>query len=97
MRQRTDGVWYYEVNNINAINENVIPFFRKFGFLSAKKKRDFQKFQQIAEIVSSEQHQTKGGIEKILKIRQEMNDGGKRKYSHEAIMKAFEESSETIR
>src|SRR5437016_5426564 len=26
MRQRHDGVWYYEVNNLTAIVENVIPF-----------------------------------------------------------------------
>ena len=44
MRQRRDGVWYYEVNNLNAIVSNVIPFFERFGFLSAKKKRDFAKF-----------------------------------------------------
>src|SRR5438128_1993276 len=41
MRQRRDGVWYYEVNNFEAIRDQVIPFFRRFHFLSAKKKRDF--------------------------------------------------------
>ena len=41
MRRRHDGVWYYEVNNFTAIVGNVIPFFERFGFLSAKKKRDF--------------------------------------------------------
>ena len=40
LRQRQDGVWYYEVNNFAAIVENVIPFFERFGFLSAKKQRD---------------------------------------------------------
>jgi hypothetical protein len=48
LRQRKDGVWYYEVNNFTAITENVIPFFKCYGFLSAKKKRDFLKFQQLA-------------------------------------------------
>ena len=33
----SDGIWYYEVNNLNTIMKNVIPFFMKFGFLSAKK------------------------------------------------------------
>ena len=32
MRQRHDGVWYYEVNTFGAIVENVIPFFECFGF-----------------------------------------------------------------
>ena len=26
LRGRPDGVWYFEVNNLNAIRENIIPF-----------------------------------------------------------------------
>ena len=89
MRQRKDGLWYYEVNNINAIWENVIPFFNHFGFLSAKKKKDFSKFKRISMLVKKGKHLTKDGIKEILKIRDEMNDGGKRKYSDEEILKEF--------
>jgi hypothetical protein len=97
MRQREDGVWYYEVNNFDAILENVIPFFERFNFLSAKKKRDFAKFCQIAELLKQGEHLYQGGIEKILEIRREMNDGGNRRYSETEIMARFRESSETIR
>ncbi len=97
MRQRRDGVWYYEVNNLNAIRSNVIPFFKKFNFLSAKKKRDFSKFCQLTELISKNEHLTKEGVEKILHIRREMNDGGKRKYSEKDILQKLTESSETIR
>jgi hypothetical protein len=97
LRARPDGVWYFEVNNLNAIQESVIPFFRRFGFLSAKKKKDFQIFQQIVSMLNNEEHLTKEGITKILKLRNEMNDGGKRKYSDEEMLKSFDVSSETIR
>ena len=97
LRVRPDGVWYYEVNNLNAIRENVIPFFKRFGFLSAKKKKDFQIFQQIASMMHDEEHLTKEGVARILKLRNEMNDGGKRRYSDEEILKSFDVSSETIR
>ena len=99
MRQRRDGVWYYEVNNLNAIRENVIPFFRRFGFLSAKKKRDFAKFMKLAEIIGSGDHLTREGVERIIDIRSDMNDGGKRKYSDEEILARVEawKSSETTR
>jgi hypothetical protein len=90
MRQRQDGVWYFEVNNLTPILENVIPFFDHFQFLSAKKKRDFLKFKQIAEIIRGERHRTQEGIEEILKIRDEMNDGGKRRYSNDEIRKRLE-------
>jgi len=89
LRCRPDGIWYYEVNNFNAIWENVIPFFKRFNFLSAKKKRDFSKFQQIANLIKEGQHLHPSGIKRILEIRREMNDGGKRKFSEEEIMKHF--------
>jgi hypothetical protein len=97
LRARPDGVWYYEVNNLNAIQENVIPFFRRFGFLSAKKKKDFQIFRQIVSMMNNDGHLTKEGIAEILRLRNAMNDGGKRKYSDGEILKSFDESSETIR
>ena len=101
LRSRPDGVWYYEVNNFNAINEHVIPFFNRFRFLSAKKKRDFNKFEGLAEMLKKGDHLNEPGIRRILRTRQEMNDGGagRRKYSDEEILAVFRtgESSETIR
>src|SRR5438105_54188 len=89
MRQRQDGVWYYEVNNLTPIRENVIPFFGRFHFLSAKKKRDFAKFVQLAELMKQGRHLTRDGIEEILEIRSEMNDGGKRRYIDSDIISRF--------
>ena len=91
LRGREDGVWYFEVNNFNAIEENVIPFFDRFGFLSAKKKRDFSKFRQMARIIREGDHLSKKGIQSLLDIRKDMNDGGvgRRKYSDEEILECF--------
>ncbi len=101
LRSRKDGVWYYEVNNFTAIRNNVIPFFDRFGFLSAKKKRDFAKFRQIAALIADGQHLKRKGLKRILDIRKQMNDGGvgRRKYDDAYILKQVktEESSETIR
>lgn len=96
LRERPDGVWYYEVTNLSAIAENVIPFFNRFGFLSAKKKRDFSKFKQIVALMLQGAHLTEDGIKKILKIRQSMNDGGKRRYTDDQILATIGKSSETI-
>jgi hypothetical protein len=99
IRFKGDGVWMYEVNNLCAIRENVIPFFSRFGFLSAKKKRDFATFKTMAEHMADGGHLTRAGIEQLLRMRKKMNDGGKRKYSEQQILNAFSatESSETIR
>ncbi len=99
LRARSDGVWYYEVNNLTAIRENVIPFFNRFRFLSAKKKRDFAKFRQIARLMHQDKaHLNEEGIRAILAIRRDMNDGGKRRYDDAAVLREFgksRESSET--
>jgi len=96
MRSRADGVWYYEVNIFTAIVENVIPFFDRFGFLSANAK-----FKQIAQLIQEGRHLSREGIDEILAIRRDMNDGGamRRKYSDDSIIASFEirESSETTR
>jgi hypothetical protein len=89
MRQRQDGVWYFEVNNLDAIVANVIPFFDRFGFLSAKKKRDFAKFKELARLLCEGRHLTREGVEEVLRIRRDMNDGGKRRYSDEDILARF--------
>ena len=89
MRQRRDGVWYYEVNNLKAIIDNVIPFFSRFGFRSAKKKRDFAKFVELAGMMKDGQHLSREGIVRILAIRREMNDGGNRRYQDEDILGRF--------
>lgn len=97
LRGRPDGVWYYEVTNLNAVVENVIPFFERFPFLSAKKKRDFAKFKQIVALMQKGAHLNKNGIEQILKIREDMNDGGNRRHAHVDILASLVESSETTR
>lgn len=98
LRSRPDGVWYFEVNNLTSICENVIPFFERFGFLSAKKKRDFMKFKQSIALFQNAKHNSLEGIKEILNIRRDMNDGGKRKYSEEEILARFtKKSSETLR
>jgi hypothetical protein len=99
IRYKCDGVWFFEVNNLGEIHGHVIPFFDRFGFLSAKKKRDYGIFKQMARLMAAGAHLRKEGILELLKLRKEMNDGGKRKYDEQAILAAFDvtESSETIR
>jgi hypothetical protein len=90
LRGRRDGVWYYEVNNFTSITDRVIPFFDRFGFLSAKKKRDFNKFKQLALLIQEKRHLSEEGIREVLRIRSDMNDGGKRRLADEEILKSVE-------
>src|SRR3989454_8189977 len=98
MRQRADGCWYYEVNNLQDLNRNVLPFFRRFGFLAPTKQRDFAKFCELTALMLEGRHLTLEGVRQILDIRRDMNDGGKRRYSEaESLAKYAGESLETKR
>ena len=68
LRGRPDGVWYYEVTNLSAVVENVIPFFERFPFLSAKKKRDFAKFKQIVALMKEGAHLTANAFSKYSRF-----------------------------
>ena len=48
--------------------------------------------------MASKAHLNKEGIVELLKLRREMNDGGKRRYTEDEILAIFDnlESSETI-
>ena len=65
--------------------------------LSQKKKRDFSKFCKIAQMLKNGKQFSPEGINEILSIRKDMNDGGKRRYSDKDILERIKESSETIR
>ena len=98
LQKRKDGIHYYTVSNPLSINERVIPFFKKFNFLSQNKKRNFMIFKQISELVLNKQHLTKEGLDKIVKLREELNKGKgrKRKYSLKDVTKSFQENPQRL-
>lgn len=83
LNQRKDGIWVYVVMNPLVINERVIPFFKRFNFLSSKTKRNFSIFSKIARLVNNHSHLTPEGLKEIIQLREKLNEGKgrKRKYS----------------
>lgn len=68
----TDDVWHYEVSNFNALGENVVPFFRRFNFLSAEKKGKFSKFRQIMSLLQNESL-TQNVLQEILRLGSQLD------------------------
>lgn len=92
IRQRKrDNLFVYEVNNPLSISERVIPFFKRFNFLSQNKKRNFSIFCQIVELVFKKEHLNKNGLQNILKLRETLNisKGRSRKYNKKDINNSF--------
>jgi len=83
LRQRKDGVTYYEVRDTSSLHNVVIPFFKRFQLLSASKKRNFSIFRRIIESMYRNEHSSYDGLKKILELREVLNEGKgrKRKYT----------------
>ena len=98
--EKTD-VTTYTVSNVSSLREHVVPFFKKFNFQSAKKKRDFSNFVQVLEILEDSidpSCPSKEDIERILALRVNTKAiVANRIYSDEVIIHIDEikQSSET--
>lgn len=58
----------YKVSNFTDIYTKVIPFFLKYP-LQAKKRFDFEKFCQVAEMIKNKEHLKLKGVTKIKALR----------------------------
>jgi len=70
---RQDGR-IYRVRNINFLRNTILPFFEKNPLKTAKHV-DFLKFRDILLLMEKEEHLTVEGLERIRKIKAEMNRG----------------------
>ena len=94
IRFRKDGVWVFEVQNRKAINEQILPFFDRFRFLSKKKKLQYQKFKKICKLLDNTSSNTYETIRQILILRNDVNmkmkNSKKRKYTDNFILQRAE-------
>ena len=96
IKKRKDKLFSYDVTNPKAITENIIPFFRKYYFLSNNKKKNFRIFCKIAKLMEEKKHLENDGFNELLELRERLNEGKgrKRKYTRQNVVL---ESPETIR
>jgi len=98
VRDRGDGVHYYEVTRPTELVERVFPFFDQFP-LRSPKQGDLAVFRDITSLVQLGRHLSPSGIREILILRSPMNRGGKRRYGEAHVLAVLRdwESSEAIR
>lgn len=98
LERRKDGIWNYSVNDYKSLKETIIPFFERYPFYSESKKKNFNIFKQIVEIIWVDGHLTKNGLEEIINLREKINEGKGRKRKYTLLdYKKSQESPETIR
>jgi hypothetical protein len=85
---RSDSTLKYEVRDIDALIEKVIPHFERYPLLSGKKK-EFERFASVCRLVQQRAHLTETGLREIVKLSMEMNASGKRKFAKEQIVETL--------
>lgn len=98
VRERGDGVVYFEVTKPRELRSYVFPFFDRFA-LRGTKARDLEIFRQVTELIDSGAHCSADGLRTIIELRSPMNGGGKRRRSDAELLDELAdwESSEAIR
>ena len=91
MRKAGNGGWYWEVNRLSDIRSTIIPFFRRFP-LVGRKAHDFELFAWAADLLAKEVV-SDADYRQVLLLREQMNRGGKRRYTMERILRDYTPSS----
>ena len=86
LRDRGDGVGYYDVRKVNDIVSIVIQFFERFALKSVSKRKQFGVFRDVAYLMMQKKHLTHDGLEQILVLRDTIKVKRKRKYSSQLIL-----------
>ena len=91
LRRAGNGGWYWEVNHLDDLVGTVVPFFERFPLVGTKAD-DFERFRAAVRLLAggrlSEAHYLR-----VLSLREQMNGGGKRRYTMERILRDYTPSS----
>ena len=91
MRKAGNGGWYWEVNSLSDIQSRIVPFFRRFPLVGWK-AHDFELFAECVELLARPV-MCEAAYRQILLLREQMNRGGKRRYTMERILRDYTPSS----
>jgi hypothetical protein len=91
MRRAENGGWYWEVNTLSEIRARILPFFRRFPLVGWK-AHDFELFAQAALLLANEL-MPDTDYRQVVLLREQMNRGGKRRYTAERILRDYTPSS----
>ncbi len=89
-RAGNDG-WYWEVNRLSDIASRIVPFFDQFP-LVGRKAVDYALFRQAVTLLTRSTLSDTDYVA-VLELREQMNGGGKRRYSTARILRDYTPTS----
>ncbi len=93
LRQAGNGGWYWEVNRLSDLSDQIVPFFDRFPIVG-QKAQDYQLWRSAVLLLAagclSDQD-----YRQVLALRERMNRGGKRRYRMDGILRDYTPSPVT--
>lgn len=83
---KKDDSYKFEVRSIKDLTRVIIPHFKNYQLLSSK-RRDFELFAGICELISANLHLKSKNLKLIIKLAYQMNGSGKRRYTKKELLK----------
>lgn len=71
-RENHSACYRFEIDSLRDIRERLIPFFERYP-LHSKKRKEFEIFKRIFNIVDNRMHKTATGLQEIEKLKVAMN------------------------
>ena len=87
---KKDQTYKYEVRSIGDLEKNINPHFKKYPLRTTKKK-DFEIFAKVCELVFQSKHLNKKHLSDIIEWSYKMNESGKRKYQKVKLLSVLDE------
>ena len=88
LQNKSKTVVRYQIDTLNAIQQNLLPFMSKHQLHSVKSEH-FSIFEQVINLVNLKEHQTNKGSLKIVNLAYNMNlEGKRRKLTKEEYLKS---------
>jgi len=81
-----DGTYKFEVRTLSDLTQKVIPHFKMYPLQTAK-RFDFEKFEQICQMMKQNVHLNKKALASIIEIAYRMNLAGTRRNSKEKLLR----------
>jgi len=72
-RPNHKNCYRYEVYNRNDLIKKIIPFFKRQKLQFSSKKRDFEIFCQMMEMIENKEHLNPKGLQKLFLLKQKMH------------------------
>ena len=93
MRQAGNGGWYWEVNRLSDLTDQIVPFFDRFPIVGTKAE-DYLFWRSAVALLNTDRLSDQD-YRQVLALRERMNRGGKRSYRMDGILRDYTPSPST--